>query len=130
MNWLKKFMTGRYGIDQLSIALVVFAFLISILFRFYPNRILSSLYLIIPLFAYYRILSKKIYKRHAENQKFLVYWNPIENKIKNFISRFKNRKYYKYLKCPSCKQKIRVPRGKGKIKIVCPKCKETMIKKT
>ena len=130
MNWLRKFMTGRYGLDQLSIALVVSSFLISILFRYYPSKILSSLYLVVPLIAYYRILSKDTYKRYGENQKFLVYWNPIGNRIKTFIRRFKNRKDYKYLKCPSCKQKIRVPRGKGKIKIVCPKCKETMIKKT
>lgn len=130
MNWLRKFMIGRYGVDQLSIGLIVLSFIFSILFRFYPSRILSTLYILIPLLAYYRILSRNAYKRYAENQKFLVHWNPIGNRVKTFINRFKKRKDYRYLSCKNCKQKIRVPRGKGKIKIICPKCKETMIKKT
>ena len=130
MNWLKKFMIGRYGVDHLSIALLVFSFILSILFKFYPNKILTTLYIFIPFIAYYRTLSKNTYKRYAENQKFLVYWNQIKNKIKKIINKFKNRKNYRYLKCRNCNQKIRVPRGKGKIKITCPKCKETMIKKT
>lgn len=129
MNWLRRFMIGRYGVDQLSIALIIVSFISTILFRFYPSRILSTLYILIPFIAYFRILSKNTYKRYLENQKFLKYWKPVENKIKGFINRIKNRKDYKYLKCKNCKQKIRVPRGKGKIKIVCPKCKETMIKK-
>lgn len=130
MNWLRKFMVGRYGVDQLSLALIVLSFMFSILFRFYPSRILSTLYILLPFIVYYRILSRNTYKRYSENQKFLVYWNPIGNKIKTFTNRFKMRKDYRYLKCKNCKQKIRVPRGKGKIKIICPKCKETMIKKT
>lgn len=129
MNWLRKFMMGRYGVDKLSIALIVLSFIFTILFRFFPSRILSTLYILIPFIAYFRILSKNTYKRYQENQQFLKYWQPIENNIKNFINRFKNRKDYKYLKCTNCKQKIRVPRGKGKIKIICPKCKKTMIKK-
>ena len=130
MNWLRKFMAGRYGVDQLSIGLILLSLILSVLFRFYPNRILSTLYILIPFVVYYRTLSKNIYKRYSENQRFLVYWNPIGNKVKFFINRFKKRKDYRYLRCKSCKQKIRVPRGKGKIKIICPKCKETMIKKT
>lgn len=130
MDWLRRFMMGRYGVDKLSIALILVSFIFTFIFRSSQNSILSTLNLIIIFFAYFRVFSKNTYKRYSENQKFLKYWQPMENKIRAFTNRFKNRKNYKYLKCTNCKQKIRVPRGKGKIKIKCPKCGETMIKKT
>ncbi len=123
-------MTGRYGVDQLSWALLVISILISILSRILDSQVLAMLY-IIPLgIVLYRMFSKDISKRYQENIKFLNKWNSIKRKINNRIQRIKGLKYYKYYKCSNCKQTLRVPRGgKGKISITCPKCQTVMIKK-
>ncbi|HLR34819.1 MAG TPA: hypothetical protein VK071_05760 [Tissierellales bacterium] len=130
MNWLKRFMAGRYGLDQLSVVLIIVNFLISILLMFFNSRILNILSMILLIIVFYRVLSKDIAKRYQENMKFLSIWNPMKNKVVNKVKQIKNLKNYKYYKCPSCKQKIRVPRGKGKISITCPKCRTVIIKNT
>lgn len=76
------------------------------------------------------MLSRNINKRYAENQVFLKYWN----KVKGVFTQGKvwaaNKKVYKYFKCPSCKVKVRVPKGKGMLEITCPKCGRTFRKKS
>ena len=81
-------------------------------------------------YEYYRMMSRRIEQRYAENQKYLngryrlvVYWN-------REWEHFKQRRDYRFYRCPSCKQKVRVPKGKGRICITCPKCKEEFIKKS
>lgn len=130
MNWFKKFMTGRYGVDQLSWALMFLSIFISILSRFTNSKILAMLYIIPMAMVFYRMFSKNITKRYQENMMFLNKWNPIKRKINRIIQRIKDMKHYKYYKCSNCKQTLRVPRRKGKISITCPKCKTVMIKKT
>lgn len=130
MNWLRRFMIGRYGADQLSLALIIANLLISILSRIFNSKILSIFSFIISIFILYRILSRNVSKRYEENMKFLNKWNPIKNRIRKKVRRIKDLKYYKYYKCSGCKQKLRVPRGKGKISITCPKCKTITIKKS
>ncbi|MGO1369089.1 MAG: hypothetical protein ACTHVE_03260 [Senegalia sp. (in: firmicutes)] len=127
MNWIKKFMIGRYGPDQLSTALLVLYIIFSGIFHSTLLNILSMVLLII---IFYRMFSKDIGKRYEENNKFLKYWHPIKNKARKKMNRMKSRKDYRYYECLNCKQKLRVPRGKGKITVTCPKCKITMIKKT
>ena len=130
MNWLKKFMAGRYGVDQLSLTLLGISIFISILSSILHSQVLAILY-IIPLgMVLYRIFSKDISKRYQENVKFLNKWNSIKRKVNNRIKHIKSLKHYKYYKCSNCKQALRVPRGKGKIAITCPKCKTVMIKKS
>ena len=130
MNWLNKFMAGRYGVDQLSWTLMGISIFISILSRIIKSEILAILYIIPVILVFYRMFSKNISKRYQENMKFLNKINPIKRKVNTKIQRIKSLKYYKYYKCPSCKQKLRVPKGKGKISITCPKCKTVIIKKT
>lgn len=130
MNWLKKFMTGRYGGDQLNNLLLVIFIFIFILSRFVKYSILPTIALIIVIIFYYRIFSKNIQKRYAENQKFLQFWKPIKKSFHVKLNRIKNMRHYKYFKCPSCDQKLRVPRGKGRLTITCPKCKHKITRKT
>ena len=130
MNWLKKFMLGRRGVDQLSMTLMVISILLSILSRFVNSQILYILYIVIIVTAIYRIFSKNLTKRYQENIKFLNMWNSIKRKVNNKIQRVKDLKYYKYFKCSNCKQTLRVPRKKGKISITCPKCSTVMVKKS
>lgn len=130
MNWLRKFMAGRYGVDQLSTALIVVNLICTILLRFFNSSILNIFCIIISVIVIYRIFSKNISKRYQENIKFLNIWNPIKRKVNKNIQRIKDLKHYKYFKCSNCKQTLRVPRGKGKISITCPKCKLVMIKRS
>ena len=130
MNWLRKFMMGRYGVDQLSLALMGIYIFVSILSRFLNSPILNILYVAIMGIVIYRTFSKNVAKRYQENVKFLNKWNPIKRKISSRIQQMKDLKHYKYYKCSNCNQTLRVPRGKGRISITCPKCKTVMVKKT
>lgn len=130
MNWLRKFMVGRYGLDQLSMLLLIISIIFSTLSRFIDNRIFSIIFIITVFLAYYRITSKNITKRYEENNKLLKVWNPIKNKVTKRFKKLKSSRDYRHFKCPSCNQTLRVPRGKGKVSITCPKCKTGIIKKT
>lgn len=130
MNWLRKFMIGRYGPDQLSIAMLFLSLLLSIVLFFFPASVLSYLVYLPFVVFLFRVLSKNIAKRREENNKFLKIWKPVESWFKKKQYQLKNSKTHKYYSCPSCKQSVRVPKGKGKIRIICPKCKVEFIKKT
>lgn len=123
MEWLKKMMVGRYGIDQLSIALLMTGMILLAITLPFKGVIIRLLPLIPIIIAYYRVFSKHIYKRQQENFKFIRFYTPIYKRLNTWIKRFKERKTHRYLKCPSCKQMLRVPKGKGNITITCPKCK-------
>ena len=129
-NMLRNFMIGRYGPDHLSMAMIVFSLIISLLngiINFAPIIYLSYLILIL---AAYRMLSRNIARRRAENDKFIRYWWPIRTKFTRSLANIKHRKTHKFLKCPSCRNTLRVPKGKGRLQITCPKCGERFIKKT
>ena len=127
---LKEFMYGRYGTDQLSLALTVCGFGFNIIYVFSRSRLFYLFSLICFGFAIYRTLSKNIEKRRAENQKFMTFWYKAKNWWVGFRADFEERKTYKHFKCPACGQKIRIPRGRGKVEIRCPKCSHNFIKKT
>ncbi|WP_297424163.1 hypothetical protein [Clostridium sp.] len=127
MNWLKKFMYGRYGGDNLSRALVI-VFLVLVLITNFLPRFLSGLIFVayIPVvLCVYRIFSRNIYKRQQENYKYLRMRNSIISWINRKLSRTKDLKTHKYFTCPNCKQKLRVPRNQGKISVTCPRCKNS-----
>lgn len=128
MKWLRKFMYGRYGIDALSMTLIVIGLILSIFSR--RASIPSIVFLVLIVVAYSRAFSRNTSKRYMENQKFLKAVRPITDIFNKARRKIRSRKNYKYFTCKSCRQKIRVPRGKGKVKVRCPKCGETMIKKT
>ena len=124
-----RFMQGRYGNDQFNrflMILVIVCFALS-LFGVRPFYVLGIVLLI---YAYFRLFSTNIYKRRQENAVYLRY----EYKVRQWFATFKRdmeqRKTHHIYRCPSCKQKIRIPRGKGKIEIRCPKCGQTFIKKS
>ncbi|MBQ5484545.1 MAG: zf-TFIIB domain-containing protein, partial [Lachnospiraceae bacterium] len=87
------------------------------------NGVIYLLGLAVLGYGYFRMMSKNVGKRYLENQKYLQ----ITDRMKNF---FYNHKTYRFYKCPTCKQKVRVPRGHGKIEITCPKCRGTFIRRS
>jgi len=120
---LVKFMTGRYGVDALSKFLLYIAIGLMVIGIIFRNSIFNSLAMVLLLIGYFRMFSKNIQSRYNENIK---YWN-IRNR---FLNIFKGRKTHHIYKCPSCKQKIRIPKGKGNIEITCPKCRTQFVKRS
>ena len=130
MNWLRKFMTGRYGGDQLSVFLIVISVLLTLLYHFTGLSLLALLSYLPLLVAIYRMFSKKTQERSMENYKFAIRLSPLYSKIKKIQERIKASQTHKYFKCTNCKITLRVPKGKGKILVTCPKCKTKVRKKT
>lgn len=133
-NWLQKFMLGRYGVDQLSNALITLSLVLILLSIVLEVPLLNSFGLVFLGVSYYRILSRNTGKRYIENQKFLNILKPLKGKMKNAKNMGQKKvnkdKNYKYFKCPKCSQEMRVPKGKGRVNITCPKCKNVFIRKT
>lgn len=119
---LRQFMTGRYGTDRLNMLILgaglVCCLLSSLLRQSFLCVILVILSYGLMIWAIFRMLSKNTYKRYEENRKYLM-----------LINRLKDRDN-RYFTCPKCRQTVRVPRGKGKVAITCPRCKERFVKKT
>lgn len=123
MNQFARFMYGRYGTDQLGFALIILYVLINFGARALRWPILSLLALCLLVFAFYRVFSRNINKRYQENVRFLNVWNRLKRSWAAMQSRAKNSRTYKYFKCPHCKNRLRVPRGRGKIEVTCPVCR-------
>lgn len=132
-NWKNKmmqFMQGRYGADQMGQMLSAVSMVFLIISLFSRNQGWFLLALIGIVYNYFRMFSKNISKRYAENQKYLTMTAGIRRKLASWKSRLAQRKIYHIYRCPGCKQKIRVPRGRGKIEIRCPKCNTRFVKKS
>ena len=129
-NWLRNFMAGRYGPDQLNVALLILAIVLGMVGSITRLGIITLLSYIPLVYALFRLFSRNITRRRAENDRFLRFWWPVKTKLSGKLKQFKDRKTHKYFKCPSCRNTLRVPKGKGKIQITCPKCGERFIKKT
>ena len=131
---LIRFMQGRYGIDQLSKFLLITGLAVVLLSAFFGETAVSMLLYIVGwgvvIYCYFRIFSRNVQKRYAENQAYLMKTYKIRNWFQNQKNIWQQRKVYHIYTCPSCKQKIRIPKGKGKIEVRCPKCGTTFIKKS
>ena len=130
MEWFKKFMQDRTGVDHLSLALLIVSLVVGLVGQLLGWGWLTWISLVPLVFCYFRIFSKNKLKRHQENILFLKYSYPIQSKWINQYRALKARRQYRYFKCKECGQQLRVPRKKGKIEITCPKCRHTFIKKT
>ena len=123
-------MYGRYGVDSFG-KFTIWGSLILMLIAGWTHRgILSWLAWAGIIYSYFRMFSKNISKRYAENQKYLKMTAGIRRRLASWKSQLAQRKIYHIYRCPGCKQKIRVPRGRGKIEIRCPKCNTRFVKKS
>ena len=113
----EKFMQGRYGIDHFSRFLLVGALVCILLSGLLRASALNYVSWILLIWMYYRMFSKNIRKRCEEERMYM----DTKEKVVRFC---------KVYRCPHCRQKIRVPRGKGKIEITCPSCRSKFIKRT
>jgi len=130
---LAKLMYGRYGVDQLGRSMLIFALVLCVISLFVPRRLSGIIYyisLILIILMYIRMFSKNIQKRYQENNKYLSLKASFLRKFQREKEIFSQRRFYHFYRCPRCRQRIRIPRGKGRIEIRCPKCSQTFIKKT
>jgi hypothetical protein len=127
---LIRFMQGRYGFDQFAKFTTWFALILMLLIGFFPNPIGYALSLGILGYSYYRVFSKNYTKRYKENQWYLKQKNQVLHLFQNQRNLLAQKKTYHIYTCPSCKQKIRIPKGKGKIQVTCPKCSREFVKKS
>ena len=117
-----RFMQGRYGTDDFYKFLFWVALIGIVINWFFKSQMMSFAVTLILVYAMYRVLSKNHSARYAENQRYLQatakirYWFDQQKKL------MEERKYHHIYTCPKCRQKIRIPKGKGKIMIRCPKC--------
>ena len=122
MNGFRRFMQGRYGGDKLNRLLIWLSLGVCIVSLFITHlltkRILLLTYYGLLGIALFRCLSRNTYKRYQENRRYL-----------QLLERIRDREH-RYYDCPRCRQPVRVPRGKGKISIKCPRCQERFIRKS
>jgi len=119
---IKRLLYGRYGFDNLTSSILCFGILFFLLYQFIHWPIFYLVSLVASIYALYRILSKDLIARRKENDAWMHF---IEKKGFNpriLAKRLRDLPRYKYFKCMNCKQTMRIPRGKGKVEIKCPKC--------
>ena len=120
--FFRSFMAGRYGTDRLNMVILCVALVASILSAVSGGGLVTVVLWLLSyglmFWAIFRFMSRNTYKRYQENRRFLMIFDRLKDR--------QNR----YYTCPRCRQTVRVPRGKGKIAITCPRCKERFIKKT
>lgn len=128
-----QFMVGRYGMDHFGRFLVYFSLALMIISLFFPKSVVYWLALAVLGYSYFRMFSRNTNSRYRENLKYLEYKNRVVAfwRSRNFgRCRTKQDPTKKIFKCPGCRQKVRVPRGKGAILITCPRCKTQFQKRT
>ena len=102
----------------------------NILRRSVLGNLLSLLVPVLLVLTYFRMLSRDLYRRRSENERYLRELEKLRAKLRILRERWNQRKDYKFFTCPSCKSVMRVPRGRGKIRIVCHRCGNTFMGKS
>lgn len=126
---LNKLMTGRRGADELSLMLLVSGLVASMIGSMLRFGLLNLLGLACYGFAIFRMFSRNLEKRYAENAKFVGAWRSASANTRQFINRMKNIRKYKYFKCPQCHARLRLPRGVGEVTVTCGKCRHEIKQK-
>lgn len=130
----QRFMIGRYGMDQLGqfIMYAVVALILANVFvrAWIPSMCLDILELAGLICLYFRMFSKNVGKRYQENQAYMRLHFHVTEYFRKIKFRFGEGRKYRVFKCPSCGQKVRIPRGHGKVSVHCPKCGTDFIKRS
>jgi len=132
-------MYGRYGTDQLYNFLMVLFFIVWIIeiiaVAIIPEGLVqgivsvtgSVLMTLIMIWMIYRVMSRNIYKRRRENDRYLK----MSRATKRFFTantsggtKSFNRDDAQYIfrDCTKCGSVLRLPRREGRHKVKCPRC--------
>ncbi len=126
----RQFMIGRYGTDGLNQALSIASIVMLLISLLTRISLFTWVGVVLLVLCYYRSLSRNISKRTEENYKYYTIKDRVDRKFQDLKDQWANRKVYHYYRCPKCRQKLRVPRGRGRIQISCPRCGTQFIKKS
>ncbi len=127
---IRQFMIGRYGTDGLNQFLSIASLVLLLIAIISRVSLFTYLGAALLGFCYYRMFSRNISKRTEENYQVLHREGPHRQQVQACKEQWANRKVYHYYRCPQCRQKLRVPRGRGRIQISCPRCGTQFIKKS
>lgn len=127
---LQQFMVGRYGSDKFSLFLSVLGLIFAFLGNFKAIRFFYFIGLGIIIYGLWRAMSKNFEARRKELNWFLRWSEKPRAELKLLGNKLRDRKTHRYFKCKSCKTVLRVPKGRGKIEVTCPKCRVKEIRKT
>ena len=127
---MQQWMQGRYGADELSKTLYIISLAFLILSLFSPLHFFYIPGLALMLWSCIRCYSKDLSKRMSEREAYLRLTGSIKGWFRLQRDKWKDRKTWRYFRCKQCKATLRVPRGKGKIRIHCPKCHSELDAKT
>ena len=125
-----RFMTGRYGTDQLNRAMSVVSLVLIVLNLFVRSTLLWLLAVVLLVLTYVRTFSRRPERRRAENERYLRATWRFREAFRNLKDRWSMRRDYAFFRCPSCRAMLRVPRGKGKVRITCRKCGNAFERRT
>jgi hypothetical protein len=117
------FMYGRYGYDKLGYALLIVYMLLVLSALFVKSNAIGMVQWLMAIYLFFRVLSRNISKRRAENQRFERLLNKSRPSLMMFGRRMREIRTHRYRKCPNCKTVLRLPRKTGKRIVVCPRCK-------
>ena len=117
-----RFMQGRHGPDNLGIFTLLTGLVFSLLGSFTGLILFSLLGFVLYILTLFRMFSRNHEKRSAENRKYIELTSGWKTKLSQFIKRTKNRRDYRYFKCPNCKVLLRMKRGSGEKDITCVRC--------
>ena len=127
---IQRWCEGAYGYDELGMFLILSS-LIILLFGYIPGMRFLSVLSMVPLFwALFRCFSRNKYMRYSELEEYIKIKKKINEKLKLYQNKWRDRKTHCYVKCKHCGAILRVPKGKGNIEITCPRCGNKTSKKT
>ncbi len=126
---LRSFMARRYGTDDLNRFILRNVFVLALIGVLFNSILFKSISILLLVYAISRAMSKKIWDRQKENYQFKEMMKPFNNKMDLIVKNLKDRDH-RYFRCEHCGQIVRVPRGKGKIEIKCPRCRKRFDKKS
>lgn len=131
---MQRFMSGRYGVDELSKFLNIFVLVFLVISMFAGWLPLLSIFywigIVLMIYNCFRMFSRNTSKRYEENQKFVNMRYRYVVKWDRMKKHFAQRRTHRFYKCPDCKQTVRVPKGRGKICITCPKCRKEFVRRS
>ena len=125
----RRFMAGRYGADSLSQAIIIAGLVLFLLAAFTRIGLFSILAMALYIWAIFRMYSRNGEKRSQENARYMAAMRKLRTSVNQARTRLKNRKKYRYFRCPNCHARLRLPRGVGEVTVNCGQCKHSFRKK-
>ena len=131
---LQRFMVGRNGMDQLGRFLSFLCCLFLVVSLPLGSSVFGTFFfalaLVLLVYGYVRTFSKNLARRQEENRRYLALRDQVTGRLRNGRERLRLRRDYRFYRCPECRTMTRVPKGKGKLRITCPKCGSQFIRKS